>query len=159
MSAFQRIAAFQKIGNAKIGGNVASYFCTADGDVLHIIAGPVSPHVFLREASWANETFQMAQLENQTTPVQLREFFRKAHLARLQHDHRVNVPEHQLPKDAVVTARTIGELFDQNWQLDNAGKLHLLLAVAPLPRIEQVYQGVFERILNQKVSTNPVAAQ
>ena len=40
--------------------------------------------------------------------------------------------------------------------LANAGKSHLLLAVAPLPRIEQVYQAVYERILNEKVTTDPV---
>ena len=36
------------------------------------------------------------------------------------------------------------------------GKVHLLLAVAPLSRIDQVYQVVFEKILNEKISTRPV---
>jgi len=137
VSAFQRIAAFQKIGQAKVGGNVASYFCTADGEVLHALAGPQNAHVFLREARWANETYQMAQLENQVQPEQLRAFFRKAHLKRLQSDFWVNVPAEQLPKAANVSAKTVGELFDQNPQLNANGKIHLLLAVAPLPRIEQ----------------------
>ena len=158
MSAYQRIAAFQKIGQIKIGGNVASYFCTPQGEVLHIVAGPVGAHAILHEARWANDTYQQAQLENQLTGAQLRIFFRKAHLQRLQNEHRVQVPADRLPEEANLTAKTVGELFDQNWQLNGAGKVHLLLAVAPLARIDQVYQGVFEKILNEKVSTLPVAA-
>ena len=157
MSAFQKVAAFQKIGNAKVGGNVASYFCTADGAVLHIVPGPVGGHTLLREARWANDTYQAAQLENQTTAAQLRAFFRKAHLERLQNEHRVHVPAEQLPQEANLSPKTLGDLFNNNWHLNNAGKVHLLLAVAPLPRIEQVYQGVFENILNERVTTNPVA--
>ena len=41
VSAFQKVATFQVAGKAKQGGNVASYFCTHDGLVLHAIAGPV----------------------------------------------------------------------------------------------------------------------
>ncbi len=40
--------------------------------------------------------------------------------------------------------------------LNNVGRIHLLLATAPLPRLEQVYKLVFEKILNEKVSTAPV---
>ena len=156
VSAFQKIATFQKIGGAKVGGNVASYFCTADGEVLHILPGPIDPHTFLREARWANETYNLAQLENRARG-DLRAFFRKAHLDRLQQGHRVRVPVERLPEEANVSARTVGDLLDQNAQLNNMGRVHLLLAVAPLARIEHVYQSVFEKILNEKVSTNPVA--
>ncbi len=159
VSAYQRIAAFVKIGEVKLGGNVASYFCTSQGEVLHIVAGPAGANAILREARWANDTYQQAQLENQLTGAQLRMFFRKAHLLRLQNEHRVHVPADRLPEEANLSTKTVGELFDQNWQLNGAGKVHLLLAVAPLARIEQVYQGVFEKILNEKVSTNPVAAR
>jgi hypothetical protein len=156
VSAFQKVATFQKIGPVKQGGNVASYFCTADGLVLHLIAGPVDGHTFLREARWANETYHLAQLENRTNVAQLRAFFRQAHRERLQNDHHVRVPVDQLPAEAVLSAHALGQLFDQNGQLNNAGKAHLLLTVAPLARIDQVYQSVFEKILNEKVSTNPV---
>lgn len=158
MSAFQKIAAFQKIGQVKVGGNVASYFCAPDRSVLHIVAGPVNGFTLLREARWANETYQLAQLEKQKEPAALRAFFRKAHLERLQNEHFVRVPEDQLPKEAALTPQTLGELFDRNAHLQNPAKVHLLLAVAPLPRIEQVYQSVFEKVLNEKVTTNPVAA-
>jgi hypothetical protein len=35
------------------GGNVRSYFCTADGRVINYVAGRWSPEKFLREARWA----------------------------------------------------------------------------------------------------------
>ncbi len=41
-------------------------------------------------------------------------------------------------------------------QLSNPGRVHLLLATAPLPRLEQVYKLVFEKVLKEKVSTAPV---
>jgi hypothetical protein len=158
VSAYQRVAAFVKIGQAKIGGNVASYFCTPQGEVLHLVAGPVSAHRLLHEARWANDTYQQAQLENQAHGAQLRAFFRKAHLQRLQNEQFVQIAAEKLPDEPNVTVGSVGELLDQNGQLSAPAKVHLLLAVAPLARIEHVYQGVFEKILNEKVSTQPVAA-
>ena len=125
--------------------------------MLHIVAGPLGAPAFLREARWANDTYQQAQLDNQMEPDQLRAAFRKAHLQRLQNEHNVQVPAEKLPLAANVSPKTVGELFDQNWQLRGPGKVHLLLAVAPLSRIQQVYQGVFEKILNERISTDPVA--
>jgi hypothetical protein len=43
-----------------------------------------------------------------------------------------------------------------NLALGNQGKVHLLLASYPMPKIEQVYTLVFEGILNQKLSSIPV---
>jgi hypothetical protein len=34
--------------------------------------------------------------------------------------------------------------------------VHVILAVAPLAPIEQLYQVVFEKILGETISTNPV---
>jgi hypothetical protein len=65
--------------------------------VLHAVAGPVNGHTFLREARWANETLQLALLENRNSVSQLRTFFRKAHAERLQTEHAVNVDEEMLP--------------------------------------------------------------
>jgi hypothetical protein len=128
--------------------------------VLHLVAGPVSGRILLNEARWANETYELARLENQTTAPQLRAFFRRAHLARLQNEHRMrHVTPEQLPDSVAVTPETVNLLLTQNGHVNNAGKVHVLLAVAPLPPIEQVYQAVFERLLNEQISTNPVAAR
>ena len=69
---------------------------TPAGVVLHAVAGPVDAGTFLREARWANDTYELAQL-GAPTPDQLQAFFRKAHLDRLQQEHGVRLPQHQLP--------------------------------------------------------------
>ena len=157
VSAFQKVATFQINGGQKQGGNVAGYFCTSEGLVLHAVAGPVDARTFLREARWANETFQMAQLKN-TGQAQLQAFFREAHLNRLHQVQEVRARQLHLPREYVSP-----DMLDQfltrhaHLDLDNQGKVHLLLAVAPMPRLDQVYQVVFAKILNEKISTNPVA--
>jgi hypothetical protein len=158
VSGFQKIATFQVNGVEKQGGNVAGYFCLPDGQVLHAIAGPVEAHVFLKEARWVNDTHQLALLEKHTTFSELREFFRKAHLARLASEHHTGVRESHLPQ-ADLSRKGLKLLLDRNRhvQLANQGKVHLLLGVSPLVRVDQLYYVVFESILNEKVSTNPVA--
>ena len=158
ISGFQKVAAFKINGGQKQGGNVASYFCTPDGLVLHAVAGPVNAGHFLREAQWTNETYNMALLDNQRTAPQLRKFFRKAHVARLQNEQRVHVSLEQLPR-AGLSRHGLALLLEQNMHLHlpEQSKVHLLLAAAPLSPIDQIYQVVFEGILNERVSTNPVA--
>jgi hypothetical protein len=157
VSAFQKVATFQVNHGQKQGGNVAAYFCTPDGNVLHAVAGPVDAGTFLREARWANETYQLAQLEK-PTPAQLRVFFRKAHVDRLQQEHRIPLAQDRLPRPESVTPALLEQLLAQNPHLglNNNGKVHLLLAVAAMPTINDVYRVVFEGILNEKISTNPV---
>jgi hypothetical protein len=157
VSAFQKVATFQINGANKQGGNVAAYFCTPEGRVLHAVAGPVNASIFLREARWANETYQLAQLEN-PGPARLQAFFRQAHLQRLQQEHGVVLSDEQLPRAAAVSRRLLDQLFVQNGHLPltNQGKVHLLLTVAPLPPLGQVYQVVFGKILNEQISTDPV---
>jgi hypothetical protein len=158
VSAFQKVATFEVNGALKKGGNVAAYFCTPEGRVLHALAGPVNADKFLREARWANETFQLAWLENQTA-AQLQAFFRKAHLERLRREQHVHVPENPLPQPDAVSPKLLGRLLAQNAHLglNDQGKVHLLLTVSPTPRLGQIYRVVFEGILNEKISTNPVA--
>ncbi len=159
VSAFQKVATFQINGQQKQGGNVAGYFCTPDGLVLHAVAGPVNSGTFLREARWVNDTYQLALLENQKTLAQLRTFFRNAHLERLQQEQNTRIAADRLPNPAALNMKALGQLLDQNQHagVNNQGKAHLLMAVAPLPRLEQIYQVVFENILNEKITTNPVA--
>jgi hypothetical protein len=158
VSAFQKVGTFQIVGGQKQGGNVAAYFCTPEGRVLHALAGPVTGAAFLHEARWVHETLELAQLQR-CGPDQLPAFFRTAHLERLRQEENVSVPGDRLPRPDTLTPELLGRLLAQNEHLalSNQGKVHLLLAVAPLPRLEQVYRVVFEAILNEKISTNPVA--
>jgi hypothetical protein len=142
VATYQKVGTFTIDGGQKQGGNVASYFCTPEGHVLHSIAGPVNAEVMLREARWVVETSKLAALDGAKSDVRLRGFWRSAHSDRLQHEHHVDLSR-------------IGRMHHR-LNLDNQGKVHLLLATAPLPRLEQIYKLVFEKILNEKVSTAPV---
>jgi hypothetical protein len=42
----------------KQGGNIVSYFCMPDGEVLHFVIGPVSGKRFLQEAEFAKRLFE-----------------------------------------------------------------------------------------------------
>jgi hypothetical protein len=118
---------------------VASYFCAADGTVLHAVAGPVNAATFLSEARWAVEAWKLARLEADDDPVRLRGFFHEAHAHRLRAEHGLDL-----------------SAPGPRQKLKAQGQVHLLLAAAPLARLQQVYPLVFERILGEKVSTAPV---
>ena len=157
VSAFQKVGTFRINHGQKQGGNVASYFCTPEGRVLHAIAGPVDAAAFLREARWANETFQLAQVRR-PAPAELRASFRSAHLERLKLEHRLTLPEGRLAAPGAVSSKALDDFLIQTGQLrlSNEAKVHLVLAAGAMPQLDEVYQVVFERILNQKVTTQPV---
>jgi hypothetical protein len=154
VATFQKVGTFQIVGNQKQGGNVASYFCTPEGRVLHVLAGPVNADTLLREARWVEETWKLAQLEAKGDPVRLRTFFRKAHLDRIQQESG----QKMMPRTSVsrmVTPADVALVLDKS-DLSQQGRLHWLLATFPLISIETAYRPIFERILGEKVSTNPV---
>ena len=134
VSAFQKVATFQINGSNKQGGNVAAYFCTPAGLVLHAVAGPVGADTFLREARWANETYHLAQLECEA-PAQLRAFLRKAHLIRLRGEHGYHAFR-ELPGPESISAQMLDRLLADPTclPLSNQSKVHLLCAASPLAR-------------------------
>ena len=142
VASFQKVGTFKIVNGQKQGGNVASYFCTPGGQVLHAVAGPVDAATLLREARWTVETYKLAMLNDQDEEASFRAFFRQAHADRLRQENGldINHPGNRRGQPA----------------LNNAGRVHLLLAAAPLVRIEQAYRLVFERILGEQVSTAPV---
>jgi hypothetical protein len=142
VSSFQKVATFRIAEGQKQGGNVASYFCTPDNRVLHIIAGPVDAATMMREARWVVEAQKMAVLESADDSGRFTEIMRQAHADRLRREHKLDVgsPDSGKAKRA----------------LNNKGRVHLLLAAAPLVKVEQVYKLVFEKILGEQVSTSPV---
>jgi len=145
--AYQKIGTFQVVNGQKQGGNVASYFCLGDGSVLHAIAGPVNAETLLREARWVVETRKLALFEGRNNPARYRAVIRAAHLERLQQEQGLD------PRAGMNFGRTtLGQ-----WNAgDNQGRVHLLLAQYPMAKIQDIYRIVFEKILNEKVSTLPV---
>jgi hypothetical protein len=157
VSSFQKVGTFRLAGGRKQGGNVASYFCTPDGRVLHVLAGPVGAWSLLREARWVVETWKLASLENKEGAAQLAAVSRKAHADRLRQEHGLEVNELPLPR-GTAPARTVAALFDEPAcrALNGQGRAHLLLARTGPVEPGQLYRVVFERILGESVSTNPV---
>jgi len=120
------------------------------------VAGPVDADTFLREARWANETYHLAHLEAKTLS-EYQAFFRKAHSDRLHREHRSRLHHQLLPRLDDPPER-VAEALAQVGNLpgNNQAKVHFLLAASPMPPLGKVYQIVFEKILNEKVSTRPV---
>jgi len=171
VSSFQKVGTFRKVGQQKQGGNVASYFCTPAGQVLHVIAGPVDAATLLREAHWVVETRKLGLFEcrGDEEGLAFQKFFRQAHVERVKEDYGLTVNiDHQpmtFPEDRKGRRgkwlRELAQnlaLGDPNRQkmLDTRGLGHLLLAKYPLVRIEKVYKLVFEQLLNERVTTLPV---
>jgi hypothetical protein len=139
VSTYQKVGTFTLNGTRKQGGNVASYFCTPDGRVLHAVAGPVDARALLREARWATDLAKLALLENPKDDLQLRTFFWNAHAQRLRQEHNLDLTNGQA-----------------SGNLNTQGRVHLILAAAPLAPLDRVYKLVFEKVLGEKVSTAPV---
>jgi hypothetical protein len=158
VASYQKVGTFQVQGQQKQGGNVASYFCTPGGRVLHVVAGPVNAATLLREARWVVETCKLARLEARDDAARFRAVLRQAHAARLRQEHGVNVEASSLPARASAAAvmATLADRVAGRGALAKQARVHLLLAGCPLPRLDQVYRLVFEQILGEKVSTNPV---
>jgi hypothetical protein len=142
VSTYQKVGTFTVAGGQKQGGNVATYFCTPDGRVLHAVAGPVGVAVLLREARWVTEAYKLARLDSpDDNSLEFRAQLWQAHADRLKREFGIDLEQ--------ANARPRGKL-------NNQGRVHLLLAAAPAPRLDQVYRLVFENILGERVSTAPV---
>ena len=62
---------------------------------------------------WANETYQMAQLEvDKPSLAQLRTFFREAHFNRLNLEQPVQVLWHRLPAAEAISAKFLDQLLE-----------------------------------------------
>jgi hypothetical protein len=157
-SSYQKVGTFQLVRGQKQGGNVASYFCTPDGEILDAIPGPVNAATLLREARWVVETRKMALLDAGGDLRKIKQAFRQAHADRLA-DAAAKVNWKRVPFYEPTEA-AVAKWLDTSpvaRQLDQQGKVHLLLALYPLVKLDQAYKVVYEKILNEKISTQPVS--
>jgi hypothetical protein len=156
-SSYQKVGTFAVVGGQKQGGNVASYFCTPAGEILHAVPGPVDAATLLREARWVVETYKMAQLESRGDERLLKKAFRLAHADRLPPGTvKVNwklLPAYQPNEDSLAKAL---EKKGAARQLDQQAQVNLLLAYYPLVKIDQAYKVIYEKVLGEQVSTRPV---
>jgi hypothetical protein len=152
ISTYLKVGTFQIVNGQKQGGNVASYFCLADGSVMHAVPGQVNADKLINEARWAYETRKAAltfgtDLENGTVSMRkYAEQVRKAHSERFFADRGGNGvwgKQSALPMNMPIAAT-------------QQAKAHWLLARSPLIRLDEVYPTVWTQILNEQLSTLPV---
>ena len=199
VSAFQRVGTFRIVGKQKQGGNVAAYFCAADGRVLHAIAGPVDAATMLREAKWVVEFSRKAIADSKGDGAAFKAALRKAHAEKLRTEHGLVVEpvtfDAPIATDAdspltyrdptgrplapilppvpvegpdvkfraaqarageMAGAAPLSDRRGGRWVLGNQGRVHILLAAHSLQPIEKLYGAVFEGILGERISTQPV---
>jgi len=126
------VAAYQQVGSFEVvdehgklqrnGGNVASYFCTPEGRVVHAVTGPVAADELLDEARWAVAAYDATSA-----------------------DSPADVPS-ELARAHRLAPQPAGN------RTSKSQAIHQLLAGKPLPAIRAVYREIFERILGQRVS-------
>jgi hypothetical protein len=156
ISSYQKVGTFRVANGQKQGGNVASYFCLPDGQVLQVLAGPVDAITMLQEARWVVETWKLALLEKKEDKRQLLAFFAWAHADRLRQEHGLTLSQDHQVRNASTVDLT--NFLDQSAsrKLSRQGRIHLLLACTSPLKIEQIYGLVFEKILGETISTSPV---
>jgi hypothetical protein len=73
VSAHQQVGSFEVVNEFgtldKTGGNVASYFCTPDGQVIHAVTGPVTADELLAAARWAVEVSSDGRAANDAVRI------------------------------------------------------------------------------------------
>ena len=116
VSSFQKVGTFRIVGKQKQGGNVACYFCAADGRVLHAVAGPVDAGTMLREAQWTVDTVKKALDDSKGDGGKFKIYFRTAHADKLRREHGLTVepitfdpPEKMDPNDALTYRDPTGQ--------------------------------------------------
>ena len=170
VSAVLKVGTFTLANGQKQGGNVASYFCTADGGVLHAIAGPVNAEAMLVEARWIVNARNLAVFESKGNFQYYREYIRRAHAERLSKEHGIDIQ--RLYRAYAATPLSPVDMFEKvslnrlgvhdhgrasaGKDSGNQAQIHTLLVAYPLVKVEQIYKHVFGRILGEKISTLPV---
>jgi hypothetical protein len=129
------VAAYQQVGDfeavkingivQKRGGNVASYFCTPTGRVIHAVVGPVSADQLLAEAQWAIDAYDL--------------------VTELDGGERLR----QMSVLHAAAVTNGGNHWSGGSQID---RIHRLLAEKPLPPLITVLKEIFENILGQRIS-------
>lgn len=147
----------------KVGGNVATYFCTPDLRVVHAIAGNVDAATYLDEARWASELakrIEGAAVEKSAALCRSAHEERAREIAAIMRDTLVRQPFHDGSEDK--TPR--GYRRRINWSNANTIEpvnvlgpgVHTKLSEAGLPALEAVQSHVFETLLRERLSDEPV---
>ena len=169
VATYLKVGTFQIVGDRKVGGNVACYFCLPDGTVLHAVPGPANGPTFLKEARWAWEirkstlTHATDLVTGQIDKGRWQSEVKKAHEERF-----VAATNPQLARKLRVGAMAGAQNgnnahanvplpADLPRHVNQQTQVHWLLATRPLERIGQIYPIVWQEILREQLSNLPVA--
>lgn len=145
------------------GGNVAAFFCTPAGDVIHAVAGPRTGEAFLAEAQWATAVY--AEIRKQTTRMAPAErvvrsaaALKQAHAAALEVLKKPNV---NAPEAMVSLIRHTPSADAKLKGLENAGlkqreQVHGLLKTRAFEPLATIGPEVYTKILGETVTTDAV---
>ncbi len=89
---------FRVINGAKVGGNVASYFCLSDGTVIHAVAGPLNAKQYLQELRLGRSTCGNSPRAKPGRHREVPRSVRKGHLERLASESGTRLPPNTLPQ-------------------------------------------------------------
>jgi hypothetical protein len=165
VATYLKVGTFQIINGNKVGGNVATYFCLHDGAVIHAVPGKTDADTLLSEARWAVETRKSAltRASNLVTGAvdmpKYRFLIREAHAERFYNTPaivKVGRP-HVAPGNILNPGPVKALPTALPRHLPQQSQAHWLLAANPLPKLDQIYPFVWEKILQEKLSGLPVA--
>ncbi len=157
----------------KNGGNVASYFCTVRGEVIHAVVGAVKADKLLSEGRWAVDTYQAAKKATRNAQG-LVESIQDAHLSKLGIDPRRFrvMAQRELPaayRQLPYEPRRVQSERQQGYEAIAAppviqaqrqavrslrrhnDQVHEILAAWPMADLGLVYRLIFEEVANQRV--------
>ena len=146
------------------GGNVAAYFCTPSGYVIHVAAGPRTAEAFLAEAKWAVAVYSQILSDRSLGLVQGRADNVSRITAALRQAHStaydiMNKPDQTVPGRELVIHEPPS---DPNLKgLDNAGRnqrkqVHKLFKTRAFEPLATLGPKVYTDILGEKVTTQEV---
>jgi hypothetical protein len=176
----QRIGALRSVKGVQTGGSVVTYFCLADGTVLHAIPGAVDAKQFMQEARWVVDIRQSAQQKMQKDTSRYNWLVKRAHSERY-------FDEFVPPNDPFGGVMIPGKFPPPPPRLGGFGgfpplgggignplmpvmptsnklpaqrpanqppqvQVHWLLATRTAPKINDIYKIVYEQILKERIT-------
>ena len=170
------VAVYDKVGTFQVnagpddknpnrnGGNVAAFFCTPNGHVIHAVAGPRTAEAFLAEAKWAVTVYSQILSDRSLGVSQARADQVSRVTAALRQAHTnaadlLNKPSQSAPARELVVHEPPSDPKLKG--LDDAGRkqrkqVHQLMKSLAFEPLAVVGPKVYTDILGETVTNQPV---
>ena len=149
---YLKVGTFQIVNGQKQGGNVASYFCLGDGRVVHAVPGQVGADKLLSESRWAYEIRKSAVTV--ATDLGTGKLDEKKYRDKILRGHT----ERYHAETGTWQGKNMAPVPMQfPMHRSQQSQAHWLCATKTLADWRDVYPVVWTRILQEKLSDEPVA--